>query len=234
MSEAPASRPRRKRVEDAAGLRRRLVDLRHRRVQRRGAPEEVEADPADVEPQLVVVRALEEHQPVHEVRDEQADDAGDHQVERQAALASVQREPDRHGQEQHVGQRIGHGHEPARSRERVVVDVGGDQPHPRGQGEPHGHDGRVNRGAAVLAPAAAPLQDQHAGDEGRIDREIRGVPERGERDVAVEQQRVAVGVDVAEPEQDEAERDAGPGEPGAADGPARRPRWRARARAPGR
>src|SRR3954465_2748582 len=36
----------------------RLRQLAHRRVQRRGAPEEVEADPADVEDDLAVVGAV--------------------------------------------------------------------------------------------------------------------------------------------------------------------------------
>ena len=52
-----------------------LGELAHRRVQRGGAPEEVEADPADVEDDLAVVGAVQRHDAVDEVGDEQRDDA---------------------------------------------------------------------------------------------------------------------------------------------------------------
>ena len=116
--------------QQPAGLYRGLIDLGHRGMEGGGAPEQVEADPAGVEPDLVVVRALHEHQAVDEVRGQQADDAGDHQVEGQAALAPVQRQPHRHRQQQHVGQRVRHRHQSSGGRQRMVVDVGGDQPHP--------------------------------------------------------------------------------------------------------
>jgi hypothetical protein len=53
-SDASVSRTRRKRVS-ATRAGRRLLEPRHRRVQRGRAPEQVEADPAGVEPELVVV-----------------------------------------------------------------------------------------------------------------------------------------------------------------------------------
>jgi hypothetical protein len=50
-----------------------------------------------------------------------------------------------------------------------------------------------------------PLQDDDAGDQRGIDEQIRGVPERRERHLAVQQQRVAVRVQVAQPEEHEAD-----------------------------
>ena len=198
--------------QQPAGLFSGLIDLGHRGMEGGGAPEEVEADPAGVEPDLVVVRALHEHQAVDEVRGQQADDAGDHQVEGQAALAAVERQPHRHRQQQHVGQRVRHRHQSSGGGQRMVVDVGGDQPHPRGERQPDRHDGRVDRAAAV-APADSPsLEDQHARDQRRIHREICTVADRRERHLAVEQQGVAVGVQVAEPEEEESEGHAHPRE----------------------
>ena len=56
-------------------VRGRRLELAHRRVQRGRAPQEVEAEPADVEPDLAVVGARERDQAVGEVGDEQGDDA---------------------------------------------------------------------------------------------------------------------------------------------------------------
>ena len=165
--------------EHPARLHRGPIELRHRRVERGGAPEQVEADPAHVEPELVVVGPLEQHQAVDEVRDQQADDAGAHQVEGQAPLPSVQGEPHGDGEQQHVGQRIRHGDEPAGRRERMVVDVRRDQPDPRRQREPDRQDRGVDRAAAIGAPAAASLENEDPGDEGRVDRQIRASPSDG-------------------------------------------------------
>ena len=199
--------------EHPLGLHRRLVDLRHRRMQGSRPPKQVEPDPAGVQPDLMVVGALHQHEPVQEVGCQQADDARDHQVEGQAALPSVQGKPHGDRQEQHVGHRVGHGYEPAHRRERVIVHVRRDQPNPGRERESDRQDRRVDRAATVTAARPAPLQDHEPGDQGRVDRQIRGVAERWERHVAVKQERVAVRVEVTEPEQEEAKGDERPGEP---------------------
>ena len=184
-------------------------------MQRRGAPEQVEADPAGVEPELVIVGPVQDHQPVREVRDEQADDARAHQVERRPALSAVQREPDRNRQQQHVRERVRNRDEARGRRQRVVVEVGNHEPDPRREREAHGHDRRVDGAAAIAAAAAAALEDQQARDERRVDEQVSRVAERREGDLAVEQQRVAVRVEVTEPEEREADGEAAPGGPGA-------------------
>ena len=138
--------------QQPAGLFSGLIDLGHRGMEGGRAPEEVEADPAAVEPDLVVVRALHEHQAVDEVRGQQADDAGDHQVEGQAARGR-RRAPAAPSPPAAARRPAGTRPTPVvRGRQRMVVDVGGDQPHPRGEREPDRHDRRVDRAAAV-APA---------------------------------------------------------------------------------
>jgi hypothetical protein len=73
----------------------------------RGAPEEVERDPAHVVAELVVVRAREQRIVVRRVDGEEGDDAPDQEVEGGGPLAVVDREPDRGGEEEDVAERIG-------------------------------------------------------------------------------------------------------------------------------
>ena len=95
------------RREARVAVRRGPLELAHRRVQRRRAPQQVEADPADVEPHLAVVGAREGDEAVGEVGGEQGDDARGEQVERRPARARVDGEPDRRGEQQDVADRVG-------------------------------------------------------------------------------------------------------------------------------
>jgi hypothetical protein len=63
------------RGEARVAVRRGPLELGHRGMQRRRAPQQVEADPADVEPHLAVVRAREGDDAVREVGRQQGDDA---------------------------------------------------------------------------------------------------------------------------------------------------------------
>ena len=188
-----------------------LLDLPHRRMQCRRAPQEVEADPADVEPELVDVGAVEDQQAVDEVGRQQQDDARADQVERGRAPAAVEREPDRRREQQHVPERICDRHQLGDRRQLVVVQVRRHQRDPLRQREPDRQDQPVDHAAAVAATAAAPDQRQQPGHQHGVNEHVGGIAERRERDVAVQQQRVAVRVEVAEPEQRESDREQGPG-----------------------
>ena len=71
-------------------------------MQGRGAPEQVVDDPADVIAELVVVGIGEERVRVGGVDCEERDDASDQQIEGRGALALVDGETDRRGEEQDV------------------------------------------------------------------------------------------------------------------------------------
>lgn len=71
-----------------------VLERSHRRMQSRGAPEQVEADPADIEDDLPVVVAVEGDQAVGEVGDQERDDAAGEQVEGRLTLARVQSQTD--------------------------------------------------------------------------------------------------------------------------------------------
>ena len=124
---------------------------RHRRMQCRRAPQEVEADPADVEPELVDIGAVEDQQAVDEVGRQQQDDARADQVERGRAPAAVEREPDRRREQQHVPERICDRHQLGDRRQLVVVQVRRHQRDPLRQREPDREDQPVDHAAAVAA-----------------------------------------------------------------------------------
>ncbi len=189
----------------------RLAELAHRRVQCRGAPEEVEADPADVEQDLAVVGAVERHDAVDEVRDEQRDDARRHEAEGRAAPAAVDRETDGRREEQDVARRVGDRDELRDRVHRAVVDVRRDERHPRDEREAQGHDQRVDEPGAVALRVAAAHERQQADHERRVDEDVHRVADRRERHLAAEDAGVRVGVEVAEPEQREAQREEQPG-----------------------
>ena len=133
MRQAPASSAETERGEPRAGLERGLLERPHRRVKRRGAPEEVVGDPADVVAELVVVGVREQRVRVGGVDGEQRDDAPDQQVEGRGALAVVDREPDRRGEEQDVAERVGGRHSLLERGQAGEVDVRSDEEDPREQ-----------------------------------------------------------------------------------------------------
>ena len=187
-----------------------LGELAHRRVQRRGAPEEVEADPADVEDDLAVVGAVQRHDAVDEVGDEQRDDARGEEAERRAAAAAVDGEADGGGEEQDVARRVRDRHELREDVHRVVVDVRRDERDPRDEREAQRHDQRVDEAGAVAVRVAAAHEREQPDHERRVDEEVHPVADRRERHLAAEDARVGVRVEVAEPEQREAEREEQP------------------------
>ena len=201
MSDATVSRVSRSERQARDAIGRRLLELAHRGVQGRGAPQQVEADPADVEDDLAVVGAVQGHDAVGEVGDEQRHDRRGQQVEGRQALARVDREADGRGQEQDVAQRVGDRDELARHRHRLVVQVRRDQRDPREQRESQGHDQRVDDARAIALRVAPADEHQQAGHQRRVDGDVGAVAQRRERDVGAEEPRVAVGVEVAEPEQ---------------------------------
>ena len=199
-----------RRRELGFGVARRLLQLPHRRMQGGSSPQHVEGDPADVEAELVVVCAVQEHQPVHEVGHQQREDARAQQVERAAAPARVHRQAHRCGEQQHVAQRVGDRHQLWQQRHRGVVQVGRDQRGPGRQREPERHDRRVDPPARLALRVAPSHEQQQARHQHRVDGHVEAVPERRERNFVVQQLRVAVGVDVAEPEEAEADDEAPP------------------------
>ena len=126
--------PQRREAHVAVGSR--LLEIGHRRVQRRRSPQQVEAEPADVEPDLAVVGARERDQAVGEVGGEQGHDARDEQVERGPARARVDRQADRRGEQQDVADRIGDRDELGHRRELVVVQRRLDQRDPGDSARP--------------------------------------------------------------------------------------------------
>ena len=183
----------------AAG--RRLVEPGHRRVQPGRTPEEVGADPSGVEPELVVVEAVEGEQPVGEVGDEQQRDAGGQEVERRLAPARVQGQPHDGADQDHVADRIRDRDDLAEQGQVVEVQVRRHQRDPRREREADGEDQAVDEVVAVRAGAAAPEEQQQPRHHHGVHRHVERVPGRGERDLRAEQMRIAVGVEVAEPEQ---------------------------------
>jgi hypothetical protein len=179
-------------------------------MQRRRSPQQVEADPADVEPELVGVGPVQDQQAVDEVRRQQQDDARAEQVERGRAPAAVEREPDRGREQQDVPERVGDRDQLGDRRELVVVQVGRHQRDPLRQRQADREDQAVDHAAAVAVAAASPDQQQKPGHHHRVDEHVGGVAGRRERHVALEQQRVAVGVEVADPEQEEADGEEAP------------------------
>ena len=188
----------------------RLGQLAHRRMQRCGAPEEVEADPADVEDDLAVVGAVQRHDAVDEVGDEQRDDARGEEAERGAAATAVDGEADGGGEEQDVARRVRDRHELREDVHRVVVDVGRDERDPRDEREAQRHDERVDEAGAVAVRVAAPYEREQPDHERRVDEDVHPVADRRERHLPAEDARVGVRVEVAEPEQREPEREEEP------------------------
>jgi hypothetical protein len=190
-----------------------LLECPHRRMERRRPPEEVVQDPADVVDQLVVVRVREQRVRVRRIDGEQADDAREEEVERRRALAGVDREPDRGGEEQEVPERVGGGNGLLERRQAGEMDVRRDEEHPGDERDPERQDQRVDHGGLVALRVAAPHEHEQPGDQRRVDGQVDGVAEGRELDVDAEQLRVAVGVDVAGEEQELPDDEEDPGQP---------------------
>ena len=150
ISDAPVSSARRTRREPRLAVRGRLLELAHRRMQRGGAPQQVEADPADVEPDVAVVRPVQRAPGRRRVGDEQRDDARGQQVERGLALAGVDREADGRGEQQDVAERVGDRDELARrASARRRAGTGAIRNDPRQQRQAERDDQRVDDAGAV-------------------------------------------------------------------------------------
>ena len=196
-----------------ARLERRLLERPHRRVQRRGAPEEVEGDPADVVDQLVVVRALEQRVVVRRVDREEADDAADEEVEGGRALAGVDREADRGGEQQDVAERV-------RDRDGLLEQASG----PRGGCSARSRNTHESRAMPTvrisesITPARSPCgfrrrtSTSSPAIERRVDGQVDGVADRRELDLDAHQLRVAVRVEVAGEEEELPDDEQPPGD----------------------
>ena len=187
-----------------------LGQLLHRGVQRRRRPQQVEEDPAGIHPKLVRVGVVEREQAVDEVGRQQRDDARDQQIERGAPLAGVDREPDPSREQDDVAHRIADRHQLWQQGQGPIMDVGRDQQDPRDQRQPQGHDQRVDGAGTVRALVASADQCHQPDHQRGVDREVDRVAERRERHIGAKQLRIAVGVDVAEPEQGQPQRKAPP------------------------
>ena len=215
ISDAPVSRARRARVSRASRrLADRLVELRHRRVQRGGAPQQQVGDPAEVEQQLVVERFVEDHHAVDEVGDEQRDDARGQQVERRPAADRCRA---RGGSRRRAGGCRRADRRPTRASAAAPAwGRAGTGVISRIHDSSDSPSVRIAASISVLrlllwaAPAHEQQQPEH---QRRVDRQVDGVADRGERDFVVEDVlRVAVRVEVAQPVQAEAEREQVPGQ----------------------
>ena len=173
-----------------------LLERAHRRVKRGRSPQEVVGDPADVQDDLVVVGALEQHVVVDRVGYEQADDARREQVERRLAAAGVDREADRCGEQQHVAQRVGHRDALGEVGHAAQVDVRRDQEDPRQEADAQRQDQRVDQARAIRDRVTPPDEQHKTGHQRRVHGQVERVAGRRERHVR------AVGVDVAEEEQE--------------------------------
>ncbi len=144
------------------------------------------------------VRVLEQQIRVRRVGRQKADDARGQEVERGLPLARIDGEADRTGEKENIAQRVSHRHALGQDRHAAHVDVRRDQEHPREQCDTNCQDRPVERPGGIAAPVAAANEDDQARHEGGVDRDVEGVAERRERDVGVEQTRVAVGIDIAQ------------------------------------
>ena len=194
-----------------AGVRCRFLEPPHRRVQGRRAPQHEIGEPPGVVDQLVVVRPCEEGVVVGAVGREQADRAGDEEVERRPLGARLDGEADQRTQQEDVAERVGDRHELRQDGEAGEVQVRRDQEDPGEQSEPDGQDERVDDGRTVTTVRIATPDEQHQpGEERRVDGEVDGVAGRGEADRAAQQVGVRVGVEVARDVQHLSEQDQAP------------------------
>ena len=190
-----------------------LGEPRHRRVQAGDAPEHVAADPAGVEPQLRVEIAVQRHDAVDEVGRREQRDAGDQGAERGLAPARVEREADRGAEQDHVAHRVGDRRHLRPQPDVALVQVRGDQRDPGRERQADRQHEAVQQPAAVGAAAAAPHEQQQAGHQHRVHRDVAGVAERRERHRPAGEALVVVRVEVAEPEQRRAGGEQQPGGP---------------------
>ena len=212
--------------------RRRLRQACHRGMQPGHAPEDVGADPAGVEPMLVLERTVQRQHAVREVGDRQQCDGRDQRPEGGLAATRVEREPDGGAQQDHIAHGVGDRRHLGPQPDVALVQVRSDQRHPRRQRQPHREDDAVDQAAAVGAVAATPHEQQQPAHHQRVHRDVGGVAQRRERDLVPREALVVVRVQVAEPEGGAAGGEQDPGAPARrAGGGGRRSRSRRRARA---
>ena len=149
-SDEHVSRTSRKRVSSrsrrGAGCARRAIDG----MQPGHAPEDVGADPAGVEPMLVLERTVQRQHAIREVGDRQQCDGRDQRPRRARGDPRRARAGRRRPAGSHrpwVGDRRHLGPQP----DVALVQVRSDQRHPRRQRQPHREDDAVDQAAAVGA-----------------------------------------------------------------------------------
>ena len=129
-----------KRREPRARVCGRLIQAAHRRVQRRGAPQDVVGDPPRIETELVVVAVDKERICVGAVDGKQRDDAAHEQIEGRCPLPGIDRKADRSSEQQDVSERIRGRHTLREQREAGEVDVRRDEEDPGEERESNGQD----------------------------------------------------------------------------------------------
>ena len=158
----------------------------------------------------MVVEAVQGQQPVSEVGDQQQHDAAREQVERGLAATGGEREPHDGPDEDDVAHGVRHRDDFPDRGQVVDVQVRRHQRDPCRQREADREDQAVDQPAPVTSTVAPPYQQQQPGHHHGVHRDIERVPWRRERHFRAEQVRIAVGVEVAEPEQRRAGREEVP------------------------
>ena len=161
----------------------------------------------------MVVDAVQGQQPVGEVGDQQQHDAAREQVERGLAATGVEREPHDGADEDDVADGVRDRDDLPDRGQVVLVQVRRHQRDPCRQREADREDQAVDQAAAVAAAVASPYEQQQPGHHHRVHRDVERVAWRRERHLRAEQVRIAVGVEVAEPEQRRAGREQQPRQP---------------------
>ncbi len=167
-------------------------------MERGRTPEDVEGRPSGFEVAgLVVHEALHRDVAVEEVRGEQEQRGRGEEVEREPAPARHDREPHDHGQQHEVHERVAHADELLQRRRRRVVRDRAHEERPRDDTETDRDDQGVDEAFPVATRTAAPDEQQDAGDEAGVHREVEDVTDRRERQRGAEELLVVVGDDVA-------------------------------------
>ncbi len=148
-----------------------------RRVEGGEGEQDVEAEPERIDEQPGVERAVHVVDPVHRVGERQGDDGERQEGERR--VFEVHGDDEAGGDRQHrdVHDRVGHGRDAARDRQRRVGQDAVHEEHPGRAEHGRGHDGGVDDAGGVPLCGHRPNQARQAEDHQRVHGEI----ERGPR-----------------------------------------------------
>jgi hypothetical protein len=188
-------------------LRGRLGQRHHRRVQGGQAEGRVVQHPDGVDRAADLPGAVEHAEAVHGVHRHQGEQAEGQQPGGDGSVAARPPQPDRHRQQQHVAQRVGDRDRALDQAEVGQADIGPDQEDPREYADASGDDGGVDQAGGVAPGGATADQQQQPGGQQRVEDQVEGVGDRGERDLDLEHPLEVEAVGVADGEQQLAGRD---------------------------